>query len=91
MFQNLFVSASADLDDEIDESDCGECLQQREFIEEIAHFCSSPKSKGKDDDDDDDRNANANSKRKTCVFFSLNAQLLRGIFAAKADHLAIFS
>ena len=72
--------ASADLDDEIDESDCGECLQQREFIEEIAHFCSSPKSKGKDDDDDDDRNANANSKRKTCVFFSLNAQLLRGIF-----------
>ena len=46
--------ASADLDDEIDESDCGECLQQREFIEEIAHFCSSPKSKGKDDDDDDE-------------------------------------
>ena len=68
--------ASADLDDEIDETDCGECLQQREFIEEIAHFCSSL-SKGKDDDD---RNANANSERKTCVFFSLNAQLLRGIF-----------
>ena len=36
----LFSSCCANADELIDETDCGECSQQCEFIEEVAHFCS---------------------------------------------------
>ncbi|CAL6337136.1 unnamed protein product [Bathycoccus prasinos] len=63
----LFFSCCATKDD-IDETDCGECSQQCEFIEEIAHFCSSSIS------------SSSSSLRETSyVFFSLNCQLLRGV------------
>ena len=63
----LFFSCCASPADDIDETDCGECSQQCEFIEEIAHFCSSSVS-------------SSSSLRETSyVFFSLNCQLLRGV------------
>lgn len=63
----LFFSCCA-TEDDIDETDCGECSQQCEFIEEIAHFCSSSVS------------SSSSSLRETSyVFFSLNCQLLRGV------------
>ncbi|CAL6354173.1 predicted protein [Bathycoccus prasinos] len=63
----LFSSCCA-TEDDIDETDCGECSQQCEFIEEIAHFCSSSVS------------SSSSSLRETSyVFFSLNCQLLRGV------------
>ncbi len=62
----LFSSCCA-TEDDIDDTDCGECSQQCEFIEEIAHFCSSSVS-------------SSSSLRETSyVFFSLNCQLLRGV------------
>jgi endonuclease/exonuclease/phosphatase family metal-dependent hydrolase len=64
----LFFSCCASPADDIDETDCGECSQQCEFIEEIAHFCSSSIS------------SSSSSLRETSyVFFSLNCQLLRGV------------
>jgi len=64
----LFFSCCASPADDIDETDCGECSQQCEFIEEIAHFCSSSLS------------SSSSSLRETSyVFFSLNCQLLRGV------------
>jgi len=67
----LFFSCCA-TEDDIDETDCGECSQQCEFIEEIAHFCSSSVSSSS--------SASSVSLRETSyVFFSLNCQLLRGV------------
>ena len=64
----LFFSCCASPADDIDETDCGECSQQCEFIEEIAHFCSSSIS-----------SSSSSSRETSYVFFSLNCQLLRGV------------
>lgn len=66
----LFSSCCANADELIDETDCGECSQQCEFIEEVAHFCSEERDAEERDTEERDT---------SYVFFSLNCQLLRGV------------
>jgi len=59
-------------DESDNDLDCGDCPQQCEFIEEVAHFFCSFGGK--------------RSRQTKYVFFSMNCQLLRGCFPGQGGH-----